>query len=86
MSATIKYHVMPQEDPIIPVSFPSAFINIITDAFGMFPVTLTEKDLPVLKGIIAAHCHYVDTSAKSVFLELRNIIIKNKTIRLYAEY
>ena len=83
MSASIKYEHVAPRGVYLGVMTPGWFIRAIEEAFGVFPVELTERDIPVLRGMAAALQN--NTPEKKAFLTLIDAIVAGGTVRVFAE-
>ena len=55
MGATVYYRQISKRDEHLDVWCPSAFLNRLAEAFGVLPLKLTAKDIPVLRGMAVVH-------------------------------
>jgi hypothetical protein len=81
MSANIYYR--PKKSRIgVPSSAAPSFIDALTDAFGVFPTSLTRRDEPVLRGMRAGR----DEGMKATIDALLDGLEKFDEIEVFAEY
>lgn len=84
MSATICWRPSAKNDKQLRVGAPSSFIETMKAAGLGFPCTVTEKDVPVLRGMAAVYGR--NDQNPNPFVELIELIEKHDSVELSAVY
>lgn len=84
MSAAICWRPSAKHDKHLRVGAPSSFMETMKNAELGFPCTVSEKDIPVLRGMAAVYGRNYQNP--NPFVELIELIEKHDSVELWAVY